>query len=1223
LTAAEIKFLPPERTYSSLRIGDNPVAYCGLKIITSLRFVSLIFSEGMERGLEQGLEKGKVEVTQQIILKLAGEDMPIEMIMVVTGLTKVKIEQILGKVIRKVNSCKMQDLTIIENQYTMYKNKKKFFGIRKKVAPLQSSSKHTSAELDSDFYSQYYSDLSAMSEGELIHHWKEHGKTEGRIPSFEQMLKQIGIEHAVEIDFKKVDADFYLALYPDLRKNGIQTQLQATSHFYKTGKKEERFPCYVDWLRAKGLDVKSFTESTLTTLVQSFVRNINANELQGLLDIISAEKVQPIKLAKIPKKTALIYRELANKYTISGNYEKGLILFRTSLVFYHDAQTYESIGNIYLDNNNRLAIKYYEKSLQLQPDLFCSAYNKINAYKEINDYSNAFHALTKALTYQLNKTQFLDLLDELCTDFWQDQQSLANLLVDESDRQGLIELNKASSETMYQAYLNAAGQTENPPLTAINAERILIVGDYHVPQCIRYRIDQKVEQLELAGKKVTELDWTQLDKAKHEQATHDVVIFYRVPSVPQVLKAMAQTNAAGKLSIYEIDDLLFDEAYPPPLETYGGYVDMHTYQELSKGMGLFNSAARFCRIGLASTIPLTKHLEKLVFGHQCLLHRNGLDSLNKFKLMDKSHKQTIDIFYGSGTQAHNSDFIELALPAIERVLEENKQIRFIVAGYLQLPQSFMLKFKEQYRQIPPIKKVQNYWSLLELADINIAVLHDDEINNCKSELKWFEAACFSIPSIVSNTQNYHDVIRHDEDGYIVSSSEEWYQALHKLASNPQKRHEIGQAAMQRVKEEYSLQALGSQLVENLDQYLLEQTKQLASKPRKKIALVNVFFAPQSIGGATRVVEDNFDVLIDQYKDEYELCVFTADAECRTPHQMTVYNHKGARVYRTTSLWRENMDWHAKDPAMYDVFSEFLADEQPDLVHFHCVQRLTASIVEATRDLEIPYIITAHDAWWISDYQFLVDAQDKVYEQGHPDIFEPIQLPANITMDESIDRRQYLKSLLHDAKQVLTVSEAFAAIYRKNGVANIAVTKNGFSSHIDWNSKETSHTDKVICAHISGMSAHKGYDMLQKSVIEAQPKNLEFLIVDHSKEGGYESHETWGDVPVTFIGRAKQNDIVKLYQKIDVLFAPSIWPESFGLVTREAAACGCWVVASNLGGIGEDVLEGENGFVIEPTQEALESILDKLSSNPREFKQLAINKKIAKVEEQVKELVEYL
>jgi len=53
--------------------------------------------EGLQEGIERGLEKGKAEATQQIVLKLSGEEMPLEMIMAVTGLTKVKIERILRK----------------------------------------------------------------------------------------------------------------------------------------------------------------------------------------------------------------------------------------------------------------------------------------------------------------------------------------------------------------------------------------------------------------------------------------------------------------------------------------------------------------------------------------------------------------------------------------------------------------------------------------------------------------------------------------------------------------------------------------------------------------------------------------------------------------------------------------------------------------------------------------------------------------------------------------------------------------------------------------------------------------------------------------------------------------------------------------------------------------------------------------------------------------------
>jgi len=47
--------------------------------------------------MERGLEQGKTEATRQIALKMFGEEVPLEMIMAVTGLTKVKIERILRK----------------------------------------------------------------------------------------------------------------------------------------------------------------------------------------------------------------------------------------------------------------------------------------------------------------------------------------------------------------------------------------------------------------------------------------------------------------------------------------------------------------------------------------------------------------------------------------------------------------------------------------------------------------------------------------------------------------------------------------------------------------------------------------------------------------------------------------------------------------------------------------------------------------------------------------------------------------------------------------------------------------------------------------------------------------------------------------------------------------------------------------------------------------------
>ena len=373
--------------------------------------------------------------------------------------------------------------------------------------------------------------------------------------------------------------------------------------------------------------------------------------------------------------------------------------------------------------------------------------------------------------------------------------------------------------------------------------------------------------------------------------------------------------------------------------------------------------------------------------------------------------------------------------------------------------------------------------------------------------------------------------------------------------------------------------------------------------KQKLAVVNVFFPPQEIGGATRVVADQVSVLLDDYSDQYDLVAFTTEESySELSHQLIVYPYHGIPVYKANCIFREHMDWHPRDPEMVKLFRQFLEYEQPDIIHFHCIQRLTGSVIEAALDCNIPYWVTIHDAWWISDYQFLVDDKGTVYPEGHPDPYVDIALKAGVTQEESLERRSYLKKLLHKAKGVLTVSESFADIYRKNGISQIQVNKNGISSKISWQAKHTDYTDKIVCAHIGGMSEHKGYYMFKQAIEKLKLKNIEVLVVDLSQIESYVSNTFWQDVPVTFIGRASRDNIVALYRRIDVLFAPSIWPESFGLVTREAAACGCWVVASDIGGIGEDVIEGKNGYKIRVENvNALCQIIKKIDSRPSIYK----------------------
>ena len=396
------------------------------------------------------------------------------------------------------------------------------------------------------------------------------------------------------------------------------------------------------------------------------------------------------------------------------------------------------------------------------------------------------------------------------------------------------------------------------------------------------------------------------------------------------------------------------------------------------------------------------------------------------------------------------------------------------------------------------------------------------------------------------------------------------------------------------------------------------TSKNPTRLRKKIAIVAVFFPPQAIGGGTRVVTDNIDLLIDEHGHEFDLVVFTSDASQQSPHSVHLYTYRGVRVYRAGILWRPHMDWHPQDPQMGELFARFLEHEKPDIVHFHSVQRMSASIVEATLKKGIPYFVTIHDAWWISDFQFLVDENDKVYPNGHPDPFESFEPPTGISMDESLARRTYLKRLLNQAERVLVVSEAFAKIYAANGIERITVNKNGIKPR-QWLPRVPSASGRVRLGHIGGMSAHKGYHIFKEALSSHPFQNLEAIVVDLGAPQGSEVRDMWGTVPVTFIGKTPQEEVDQLYARLDVLVAPSIWPESYGLVTREAAAAGVWVVASNLGGIGEDVLEGLTGNIIQPDLKNLTKTIHQIEQLGARIQPAADSLPIRSVNEQVEEL----
>jgi D-inositol-3-phosphate glycosyltransferase len=79
--------------------------------------------------------------------------------------------------------------------------------------------------------------------------------------------------------------------------------------------------------------------------------------------------------------------------------------------------------------------------------------------------------------------------------------------------------------------------------------------------------------------------------------------------------------------------------------------------------------------------------------------------------------------------------------------------------------------------------------------------------------------------------------------------------------------------------------------------------------------------------------------------------------------------------------------------------------------------------------------------------------------------------------------------------------------------------------------------------------------------------------------------------VLFLGKRGQDTLPYYYSAAEVLVMPSLY-ESFGMVALEAMACGTPVIASEVGGLGYLVQDGQTGYTIPDSDPS--ALCDKLS-----------------------------
>lgn len=153
-------------------------------------------------------------------------------------------------------------------------------------------------------------------------------------------------------------------------------------------------------------------------------------------------------------------------------------------------------------------------------------------------------------------------------------------------------------------------------------------------------------------------------------------------------------------------------------------------------------------------------------------------------------------------------------------------------------------------------------------------------------------------------------------------------------------------------------------------------------------------------------------------------------------------------------------------------------------------------------------------------------------------------------------------------------------------------------------------EKVVVLTVGRLHPRKG-QLLTLEALQALPaevrRRIEYWVVGSSSKGDYETRlrtaaQEKPDLAVRFFGNLPDSELAAVYEGADIFAMTSVnldhSVEGFGLVYLEAAAHALPVVAHDVGGVAEAVVDGVTGLLVPPQRPAqLAAAFEKLIHDP--------------------------
>ncbi|MEP6878277.1 MAG: glycosyltransferase [Nitrosospira sp.] len=327
-------------------------------------------------------------------------------------------------------------------------------------------------------------------------------------------------------------------------------------------------------------------------------------------------------------------------------------------------------------------------------------------------------------------------------------------------------------------------------ILALGKTRIAYFYEQADSSTFRYRIYNMVQVLNADGHDFS-ASYFFLDDLDHlgEIADlADMLVICRTRYDHRINYLITAFRKRGKRILFDVDDLVFNTHYVHLiLATLDRDLeDTRMWDEWIAYTGRIGATLRLCDGAMTTNEHLAQKISEFanvpVSVIPNFLNREQLDISDRIYTAKRSLKSAgvglIHLGYFSGSPSHNKDFA-IVIPALEAILEEDSRLGVTLVGHTE-PGPVLKRFGSRVKRFR-FHDFVNLQRLIGSVEFNLMPLQFNVFTNCKSELKYSEAAIVGTLSIASPVNTYATAIRHGDNGYL-SQAHQWEKTI-RLAVN--------------------------------------------------------------------------------------------------------------------------------------------------------------------------------------------------------------------------------------------------------------------------------------------------------------------------------------------------------------------------------------------------------------------------------------------------------